>query len=166
MGGKHAPIELGKYIEIHDAAMRSLERDKHVEPGGDGLTLDHAARGYLMRGRIRCIGGILIDVTKLLEIQSGGGPTAMVCTSAYTYHVLLEGVGNVLRYCGPHDTPEHPDHNPFHHKHTYDVLRGDVSGTVSEIDPDDRPTLAEVIGEACHWYFENAEAIERLRARV
>jgi hypothetical protein len=30
LAGKHAPIELGKYVAIHETAMRALVRDGHV----------------------------------------------------------------------------------------------------------------------------------------
>ena len=111
-----------------------------------------------------CVGGIAIDVTKRLAILSGedDGDGAIVQTVSYTYHAQLEGIGNLLRYCGPIDIPDRPDHKPFHHKHTYDVLRGDVEGSVTEVDAYERPTLAEVIAEACDWYFEHAHEVEAL----
>jgi hypothetical protein len=165
VGGKHAPIALGKYLEIHETAMRRLERDnRYVLPEGAGLTIERVDDGLLISGRIRCVGGIAIDVTKFLAILAGEGDSAVVQTVSYTYHVALEGLGNLLRYCGPHDDVAHPDHKPFHHKHTYDVLRGDVEGHVTEVDAEERPTLAEVITEACAWYFEYAQAIEALRS--
>jgi hypothetical protein len=165
VAGKHAPIELGKYLEIHETAMRCLEREnRYVLPEGGGLTIDRSDGGVLMYGRIRCVGGISIEVTKLLAILEGQGDRAIVQTVSYTYHVMLEGLGNVFRYCGPHDDGAHPGHKPFHHRHTYDVLRGDVVGTVAEVDAEERPTLAEVIAEACVWYHDHAHEIETLRA--
>jgi hypothetical protein len=113
LGGKHSPIELGKYLSIHQAAMGSLERDGRVLPGGDQLSVQRVERGVLIEGRIRCPGGIAIDVTKVLAVLSGEGDTAIVQTVAYTYHVRIEGLGNLLRYCGPHDDEAHRDHKPF-----------------------------------------------------
>jgi hypothetical protein len=127
MGGKHGPIEIGKYLEIHESAMRGLEA-KHYVVGHD-LKIEPAQRGLLMQGSIDCQGGITIAVTKVLGILSGIGAAARVQTTAYTYHVQLQGFGPLLRYCGPHDDKAHPDHKPFHHKHTYDVLAGDSEGT-------------------------------------
>ncbi len=160
MAGKHAPIEVGKYFEIHAAAMRALERAGRVLRGCDGLTVEPVARGLLMSGRIQCAGGITIDVAKRLAILDGEGESAIVQTAAYTYHVMVDGLGNLLRYCGPHDDEAHPGHKPFHHKHSYDVLRDDVEGTVATVDAETRPTLAEVITEACAWYYEHAAEIE------
>ena len=156
MGGKHSRIELGKYLEIHEAAMRGLEGKRYVL--GHNLRIERVASGLLMEGRIECQGGIAIDVDKLLAILLGVGEGAIVQTTAYTYHVQLQGFGPLLRYCGPHI-----DHNQFHHKHTYDVLAGDIEGTVTQVDADDRPTLAEVITEACEWYFANAQQVEMRR---
>jgi hypothetical protein len=73
------------------------------------------------------------------RLLAGDGPNALVQTATYTYHVTVEGLGNLLRYCGPHDDEAHPDHKPYHHKHVYDVLRGDVEGTVAEVDPERAP---------------------------
>jgi hypothetical protein len=162
LGGKHAPIELGKYIEIHETAMRGLERDRSVF--SDDLAFESVEGGVLLEGRIHCAGGILIDVTKALAIRGGEGESAIVQTATYTYHAQVEGLGNLFRYCSPHDTEAQPDHNPFHHKHTYDLLAGDVVGNLTEVDAEERPTLAEVIREACAWYYENAEEVERRRS--
>lgn len=160
VGAKHAPIELGKYLEIHETAMRSLERDKsYVLPGGDGLGIERVDTTLLIAGRIQCSGGILIDVRKVLAILEGEGDTAIVQTVSYTYHALAEDIGSVLRYCSPHT-----DHNFFHHKHTFDALNGDVHGHVTEIETDKWPTLSEVICEVCKWYYDNATAIEAMRA--
>jgi hypothetical protein len=45
----------------------------------------------------------------------------------------------------------------------YDVLNGDLVGDWSEVDPEERPTLAEVITEACSWYYEHAAEVEAHR---
>ena len=155
MAGKHAPIELGKYVEIHGTAMRALERKRMVLPGGgDSLAFDRTPAGLLIAGRIECVGGVAIDVEKVLSID-GEGEGAIVQTISYTYHAQIKGLGNLLRYCGPHK-----DHNCFHHKHSFNLLTGDVVGTLDSIDEENRPTLAEVIEEACNWYFEHASEVE------
>ncbi len=144
--------------------MRALERDGKVLLDGDGLTIERSGGGVVIEGRIQCAGGITIYVTKRLTVLGGDVGGDVVQTDSYTYHVMVEGLGNLLRYCGPHDDEAHPEHKPFHHKHTYNVLRGDVEGGVSEIEPERRPTLAEVIIEACRWYYDHADEIEAIRA--
>jgi hypothetical protein len=164
LAGKHGPIELGKYLDVHAAAMQGLARSGKVLPDGDKLQVERTARGLLIWGLVHCDGGITVDVTKRLAVLEGEGPSETVQTVLYTYHVMVEGLGNLLRYCGPHDDEAHPDHKPFHHKHSYDVLLGDVEGHVIDVDPDARPTLSEVITEACAWYYEHADEIEARRA--
>jgi len=166
VAGKHAPLDLAKYLDIHGKAMRELERKGCVAPdGGKDLTIDLAAGGYLMSGRIHCVRGVKIDVTKLLAVRSYQDDRPVVQTTSYTYHTSIDGIGNVFRYCDPHATPSHPDHKPFHHKHTFDALGDGAEGEVSEVDEEERPTLAEVIEEACEWYYDHADAIEARRRR-
>jgi hypothetical protein len=128
----------------------------------DGLTIDQGARLYLMSGRVDCAGGISVDVRKVLRVVSGAGATAMVQTADYTYHVVVGGLGNLFRYCSPHDDADHPEHKPFHHKHVYDLLHGDVVGTIETIADDEWPTLGEVLEEARDWHLSHVEEVERL----
>jgi hypothetical protein len=157
VGGKHGPISLGKYVEIHETAMRALEAKGYVLD--HDLRIERVAGGLLIEGRIHCPGGITVDVTKLVAILYGEGEAAIVQTKTYSYHAQLQDFGALLRYCGPH-----LDHNRYHHKHTFDVLAGDIEGTVGPVDEDTRPTLAEVITEACDWYFQHAHEVETRRA--
>lgn len=162
--GKHAPNRLDRYLAIHATVMGHRHDEGFVLD--DGLTLERGQQGYLMSGRIRCAGGLSVDVRKALRVVSGEGPTAMVQTVSYTYHVMLAGPGsslNVFRYCGPHDDEAHPEHKAFHHKHTYDVLHGDVAGSIARIDDDAWPTLGDVLEEMRGWYAEHSEEIETLR---
>jgi len=159
--GKHAPKRLDRYLEIHSTVMgHRIDEGFVVE---DGLALERVPRGYLMTGRIRCVGGLCVDVRKLLRVIAGDGSTAMVQTVEYTYHVVLEGHGNVLRYCSPHDDEAHPEHKPFHHKHVYDVFAGDVVGTAATIAGDSWPTLGEVLEEMRVWHADHTAEIEAPR---
>lgn len=123
-----------------------LDDDLDFMPDGDGV--------IALVGTITFDGGIRLDVAKKLRILEGEASTAMVQTFAYAYNANVAGLGNILRYCSPHD-----DHNEFHHKHTYDLLAGDRSGTVTEIDADSWPTLGEVFGELHAWFCTHAEQL-------
>ena len=147
---------MGRYLEIHATAMRTLERDGRVLPDGDGLTIEPVARGLLIEGRVHCAGSLIVEVWKLLAIAREG-PVTTAQTTSYTYQVMVDGLGDLFRYCGPHK------HRPFHHKHTYDVL-GDDAGAWVKVDPEERPTLSEVIWEASECYFKHADQIEARRA--
>jgi len=161
--GKHAPKRLDRYLAIHAAVMGHRQDEGFVLE--DGLMLDRVPVGYRMSGSILCAGGLRVEVRKVLRIVSGEAATAMVQTVDYTYHATLDGFGNLLRYCSPHDDDAHPEHKPYHHKHSYDVLGGDVVGSIEAIAEDDWPTLGEVLAELRDWYSTHAERIEALRSR-
>ncbi|HKP75072.1 MAG TPA: DUF6516 family protein [Longimicrobiaceae bacterium] len=128
--------------------------DLRVSSGGNYLTIE---------GDIHCAGGIVIEVNKRLEILAGEGAAATVQTAGYRYHVRLPGKGTIFRYDSPHPAAagvELPAHHPEHHVHRYDVLSGDVRGTIEIIYDIERvPTLREVIDEAAEWFYRHAEAI-------
>ena len=108
----------------------------------------------VMLGTICCAGGILIDVTKKLRIVDGDGATVRVQTFAHSYNASLQGRGNILRYCSPHD-----DHNKFHHVHRFDVWGGDHQGSVDEVSADDWPTLGDVLHGLQRWSREHADRL-------
>lgn len=159
--GKHAPIEFGRYFDIHSTAM--------ARHGRDGFVLSHnlefinAPLGVLITGRIRCRGDLLVDVDKVVRVHSGDGRAALVQTDSYTYHVLVDGLGNLFRYCSPHNDAAHPDHRPYHHKHIFDPLKKEAASRVEEIEADRWPTLSGVIHEACDWYSAHSSEVEALR---
>jgi hypothetical protein len=154
MANKHGPNRLYNYIGVHDAAM------SHAEKRGIVVWHNVALSGFgdgffLMSGTIKCIGGIEIDVKKVLTVVTGDGtgPDTQVQTQSYSYHAKLSGHGNILRYDSPHP------HRPIHHAHRYDVFTGKED--IHETSPTDWPTLGEVIEELGDWYFAN---YDRLRA--
>lgn len=153
-GSKHAPNRLDRYRDIHETVMGQyrdrgflLNDDLSFEPDGMG--------NFVLMGRIDFEHGLYIDVTKKLCILDGEDETATVRTFAYTYNAVLTGVGNILRYCSPHH-----DHHCFHHKHTYDVFRGDRTGTVTKEDAENWPTLGQVFEELYRWSCENLEDLQ------
>ncbi len=148
--GKHAPLRLDKYLEIHEKAIRDLEgrgflleADLELAPFGDDF--------LVMTGVIYCASEIRLEVSKQLHL-TGNEPLAQ--TFAYTYNAVLRGGGTILRYNSPH-----PNHNKFHHVHRYDVLSGDKEGTTTELSEAERPTLAQVVQELHDWYYDNYTAV-------
>lgn len=141
MSASHGPIRLSSYLEIHTTVINRFVAQGFVVE--DGLEIDDLGNGSIyISGLIRCAGGVTITVDKYLSIIDPG-PPAFVQTVDYSYNASLDGVGNIFRYCSPH-----PDHNTFHHRHTYDVFSGDQFGNVSE---SGWPTLGEVIEELRCW---------------
>src|SRR5680860_225078 len=109
--GKHGPNRLPNYLAVHHTVMDRLLRegfvlseDLYFEAGGAG--------GFLLTGRIDCLGGVYIDVRKHIICVGGVGAERLVQTSEYSYNIVLKGRGNILRYDSPHS-----DHHPEHHVH-------------------------------------------------
>jgi hypothetical protein len=119
-------------------------------------------------GRIECAGGIAIEVRQQFERVDGRDAEARVQIVEYRYHVQLTGVGPIFRYDAPHalfDDEDAPAHHHEHHRHEYDVLKGDREGTITCIyDVEQVPTLREVIDEAADWFYAHAEELRRFRA--
>ncbi len=113
----------------------------------DTLVVSSIGAGLiLIKGSIRCLGGIRLDVEKVLKVVEGDGANAMVQTTTYNYNASIS-LGNVLRYDSPHN-----DHNEYHHVHRYDVFAGDQDGTTTEAI---WPSLGDVITELQNWYCEH-----------
>ncbi len=148
-GNKHGPNRITNYLETHDTVMGQF-----VDAGFvliDALELVPVGVGYfVIIGQLSCLGGIVLDVYKLLKVVDGEGSSARVQTISYVYNAHLRGVGNILRYDSPH-----PDHNCFHHVHRFDVFNGDRDGRVEPIDEEAWPTLGDVLGELQKWFYDN-----------
>ena len=122
----------------------------------DGLSIVPIGGGILIEGIVDCLGHIRIEVDKrLVFVDSGDDP--LVQTTDYRYNVSIAGVGVMFRYDSPH-----PDHRQEHHVHRYDVLNGDLEGTIEFIyDEEERPVLAEIFEEASDWFFEHIEELQQ-----
>lgn len=105
----------------------------------------------LITGAIRCVGGIVVSVFKVLSVVGGDSRNPLVQTTAYSYNAYLEGIGNLVRYDSPHSA----EHRPVHHVHRYDVLRGDLEGTVVEVAEDAWPTIGDLLTELQDFYYDN-----------
>lgn len=114
----------------------------------------------LLEGTASCIGGIEIQVRKLVAFLDDGDDP-LVQTEWYSYNVTLRGVGNIFRYDSPF-LPDRGGHHAHDHVHLYDAFAGDREGTIEPIyNKDDVPTLGEVIDRARDWYWQNVEELER-----
>jgi hypothetical protein len=143
---KHGPNRLNRYLEIHETFMAGFRAEGFVE--SYDLPFDEYGGGTIIcDGRIEC-GCLYIDVTKMLSVLDDEGASSLVQTQSYSYNVVLRGVGNVFRYCSSHATELAPEHNPWDHRHHFDVFAGDKDGTVAQCA---WPALSEVIREAQEW---------------
>jgi hypothetical protein len=152
VGTKHGPNRRANYERVHDTVIQQFLRGGFVL--SEDLRFEEVAgRGYLvLRGEVRCSGGIVLEVEKRIKILDGDGPYAMVQTVQYRYHAYSSGRGNLFRYCGPHDD------RPYHHVHRYDVFNTWSEASIEEItDEDEIPTLGEVLGELREMYYSSDE---------
>lgn len=162
MGDKHGPNRFDRYQEIHETVMERLRKEGFIL--SDNLEFRVLGNGLIeLEGLIECLGGIRVEVDKLIEVISGDGPDALVQTARYSYNASLAGRGNILRYDNPHKDRggDSPDHHKDHHVHRYDVFVGDRSGTVAVHGPDGWPTLGEVLCELRDWYYANIDRLEQ-----
>lgn len=139
--------------------MEALRRAGFV--GDDTLSFDlrGSGREIVLAGEIACLGRIVVDVFKVLEVLGRGqGADAMVQTLFYSYNVFLQSGNNILRYDNLHPRKDHPDD---HHKHAYDWESGEqLPGSPAWIGAGKWPTLGEVLREAQAWYYEHREWLE------
>ena len=111
---KHAPARFRSYLRAHDNNMEDLRRGGFV--GDDTLSFDARAGGELvLAGEIACLGHIVVDVFKVLEVLEGAGADAMVQTLFYSYNVFVRGGNNIIRYDNLHPRKDHPGRSPQAH---------------------------------------------------
>lgn len=152
MGTKHGPTRLQTYQRIHDRRMEGFLREGFVL--SEDLRFEEIGDGLIgLNGSVRCLGGIVLEVEKVLTVRKGKGPTALVQTTEYRYHAYVTGKGSLLRYCSPH-----PEHRPYHHVHRFDLFGTWAETQVLELRSEkDIPTLSEVIEELEALYYEYLE---------
>lgn len=156
MGKKHGPNKLSNYVETHDTVMQQfvsrgfvLSNELSFSPYGQGL--------FVMTGDVRCLGRITLRVAKVVAVVGGEPRNPLVQTVAYSYNAFVEGVGNIVRYDSPHSV----EHRPTHHVHRYDVLRGDVEGSLDDVADDAWPTIGDVLTELEEFYYDNFDRLPK-----
>jgi len=153
VGKKHGPNKLSNDVETHNTIMGQFVSEGFVL--SDGLSLYPVGQGLLViSGEVRCLGGIVLNVAKVLEIVRNDSNNPIVQTVAYSYNASLEGVGNIVRYDSPHD------HRPHHHVHRFDVLNGDSDGTVDDVKDDGWPTIGDLLSELRDFYYANFDRLK------
>jgi hypothetical protein len=160
---RHGPNRLQNYLQIHETVMGQLLYTGLVDedgldflPGADGRF--YFAGEVLLRDR-----RLKLTVVKALEVVEATDPAnPLVQTLSYSYNVSICGLGNVFRYCAPHDD-DAMEHHLQHHRHAYDPFGPEPHRyTVRLITDGDWPKMDEVIREADAWYWENLESLESL----
>lgn len=143
------PLDAYLTIQAHVLAdFRSdgflLEERLSLSEGGD--------ERLLVEGRIRCRGGLFIDVEEFLAVRTARG-RRHVRSVRYSFHAGIEGpLGRtVFRYDNHHSylREGHPD---AHHKHVFDPTTWAERPPPEWIGEERRRNLSDVIAELRQWW--------------
>jgi hypothetical protein len=125
---------------------------------GDTLVIEVGPHTITMEGEIACLGGIVINVLKTLEVLRGEGQDAMVQTVTYSYNVSIRRQFNIFRYDNLHPTKGHPDP---HHKNLYDWQTGEqLPESPKWVGIEQWPSLTDVILEAQQWHGDHYDKLD------
>ena len=154
MAGKHSPNTLRSYLAIHETVMQRLRRDGFVE--SDDLSVVPLGGGaIMMEGQIRCEGGLVCTVEKILAIvDATDGDNPLVQTVRFAYNVHVAGHHNLFRYDNVHAYQGHADAS---HRHAFDWRTGEA-GEIRWVGSS-WPTLGEVLEEARAWFWEHRQEL-------
>lgn len=155
MAGKHSPNTLRNYLSIHETVMQRFRRDGFVD--FDDLELVPLGAGSIkLEGQIRCEGGLVCTVEKLLTIvDATDAENPLVQTVRFAYNVSIAGRHNLFRYDNVHGYPGHADAS---HRHSFDRRTGEAE-EVTWIGGE-WPTLGEVLEEMRQWYWTHRGELE------
>jgi hypothetical protein len=156
---KHGPNRLDRYLAIHDTVIERYRDQGSISH--TALDIDPGASGVIvMAGVVSCAHDTRVDVSEVLEVLSGNGRSAFVQTIDYSYSAILNGRGNIFRYCSPHGDDK-AEHHVHHHGHRFDIFGGRRQKI--EIIPDGEwPTLGKVIEELRGWCADHAHVLNSL----
>ena len=112
---------------------------------------------FEIRGRIHCHHGLFIDVEKTLEINARD----QVRTVRYSYDAGVSGRTDrpIFRYDNAHlyAREGHPDK---HHRHRYDTVTWDETGSPEWVGRTRWPHLSQVIDELWEWWENGGSVLD------
>src|ERR1700685_871274 len=149
---KHQPTPFLSYVDTHLTVMAHLRRTEFV--GEDRLHIDRVGSQVSIAGQIGCKGCIVVDVTKDLVCEGDvDDPNPLVQTTSYSYDVLIQGHGNILRFDNFEHVPLPAGHRDRHHAHVFlwPPIK-DADGERIWVGADNWPTLGEVLFAALEWH--------------
>jgi len=151
---RHRPNRFKSYRETHETVMMQFMDQNFVN--AETLEFMPYPDGFNLKGEISCLGQIVIDVDKFLDILNGEGDNATVQTRWYSYNVLVRNCGNVLRYDNQDENYLRSGHQDEHHKHLFDwETRIEQQDSPFWIGQNCFPTLGDVLQEVQEWYWQN-----------
>ena len=156
----HSPTRFKTYRQTHDSVF-----NKFIDRGFvSDSTLEFCPypNAFRLAGEIACLGEILIQVDKFLDILEGCNDDAIVCTRWYAYNVSIKNYGNVFRYDNQDPDYLRDGHLDEHHKHLFDWrLNVECLDSPKWIGESGWLTLGQVIEEAHDWYWQNQHLLPK-----
>lgn len=151
-------ISLERFLHILDRQLEPLRVSGFVLE--DELTLERRRepRALLLRGRVRCIHGLFVDV-RLTMATKDERARAVVRILDYSYHAGIEGSADrpIFRYDNAHDYPHHAD---AHHKHHFDHATWKRLDPPEWIGEADCPQPIDVLYELEDWWRETGQHLD------
>lgn len=160
---KHQWIFYDKYVDIHTTI---IEKYRNI---GDFINENTIEFNAFLRydkplikvqGQLGCLGEIIIDVLKYLELDNNLSYSKypLVKTNSYAYQVFFRNGNPIFRYDNNHPDSLHDGCKDPHHKHIFDFKTGKELG-IEWIGVDKWLTLGEVIQETHDFYVCNYKMI-------
>lgn len=154
---KRTPVSPEKFYSIHESYMEYYRKR--------GMVVADTLKWNFAGGTaVRLEGKIFFDdqkrlclnVSKTLRIFSGKSGKKLMKTEIYGYNLNYEGKKNseIFRYDN-FDLKPRRGHNNSLHCHRYDPPGREILNSPFVIDPEDFPTLGQVIEEAHKYYIDH-----------
>jgi len=151
---RHRPAKLRAYLDTHEGYLAGVRKRGFV--GEDSLSIRPVPGSLLMEGEISCLGGIVVSVSKRLELKDDDAVNPMVLTVSYAYNARVAGHGDIVR----DDNADHHSHSDPHHRHTFDWRTNEeLEGSPEWVGADGWRTLGQFIDEIEEWYWDHRDEL-------
>lgn len=162
---RHGPNLFRSYLEIHNSVLARYIAEGHFVGKEEFEVKPYSSRdrpGFLLEGSVGCLGEIIIEVAKFLEIvREGPVPkNPYVETRWYKYHAFIRGHRTIFRYDNQDPDYLRGGHIDEHHKHVHDPKTGEqLPESPIWVGAEGWPVFHEVIEEAKRWYWKNRDLL-------
>ena len=154
---------MSMHASIHATKMAEFYRSGFVGCDSLGYVVDTGTFEIQQSGEIGCLGEIVLNVKRILEIvDPGPDPTdptvAIVQTYYYAYNASVRNHDMFLRYDNA-DHPAGPDWKDQHHRHDGDWRTGEHQNSPTWVGREKWPKLGDFISEVETWYWQHKDEL-------
>ena len=145
---RHGWNSLDNYLAVHDSCMSDL-REYFVD--SDTLAFEVIdGRTLRLHGSVYCHGGLVLHVTKLLELND----TQQIRTFRYRYQAQFAEppTRQIFRYDNDHAYLRE-NHADAHHRHRFNIRTWKEITPPEWVGHDHWPVLREVLDELYEWWI-------------